>query len=250
VLLLKELNDEYFHKLRDVYYKEADNLNTADKYNTLSILINYCQRAYVNSGSTGYLREKLSILKFALDKKIHSFREDDYFSEGKFKNIVGTAAAVKEFEWVESFIENYEGLLDPAVRNDVVSMCRAQVEFEKGEFESALKQLNIIQVINDVNSKMNLKLLYLMIFYELNWTEQAISLSDSFRHLIAKDTIMPEISKESLKNFLGRYNRLLKIKLNFDREKYDLLLSDLQKTGNTANRNWLLEKALELNSNE
>ena len=185
-------------------------------------------------------------MKFSVQHKIFSFRNDEPFSEGKFKNIVQTGAELGEFEWTEKFIEEYNMLLSPDIRNDVVNYSKAYLLFEKKDYEGALKHLNILQVLKDASIKINLKVLYLMIFYELKWNEQAYSLADSFRHVIQNDKLLPEPQKESNKNFCYLYSKLLGLRSKQNLKGVDEFKDLVNGTSPLVQKQWLLEKISEL----
>jgi hypothetical protein len=93
--------------------------------------------------------------------------------------------------------------------------------------------------------KLSVKTLMLMIYYELNLYDTAISLLDSYRHFIARDKMLPEVDKENRLNFAKYYKEILNLKNGMSNE-INLVKSNVQSTNNLVEKEWLLKKIDEI----
>src|SRR5207247_1115606 len=95
--------------------------------------------------------------------------------------------------------------------------------------------------------QMDLKTVYLKIFYETADYESLFTLIDSFKHYLNRDKTIRDVIRMQTLSFLNYTGKLAKLKLEMSQDLYDvqnsikkdLKVDPIQKT-------WLLEKAAEL----
>lgn len=245
VMLLKNNDLKDYYKLKHTFHVIFDKLEQKDNFNTVSIIINYCQRNYSASDDILFLKEKFEILKFALEHELHRFEHTDGFDHGRFNNIVGTSLEFGEVEWAENFVNTYSSQLDENVKSYLVPFSLACVEFTKGNFDETLSMLSKVKPAS-VTDKFNFKVVQLKLYYEKNFIEQAESASDAFRHLIQNDKVLPDVYKESYKNFYQLYVKLLLLKMKNKVGGAEELEETISRTKPLINKKWLLEKLTEI----
>ena len=251
VLLVKDKKEENYRILKEILVSSSDKLSQSDRYSLHNILQSYCvYQGYNNSPiSEGkpYTQERFELYKVCLEQNLYAAEEHIYFDDLMFGNIVGTGISVKQFEWTEKFIEQYKNAISPENSDVVINYCYARLAFNKGEFEKALWHLNAIKTIRHMQYKLPVRDLTLMTFYELDMLNQSAYQIDSYRHFLNNNKgSLSEERFTRILNFLKFYTRLLKIKEKRSMKEIVRLKEDIESTGNTLEKFWLLKKTGEL----
>ncbi|HEY3252023.1 MAG TPA: hypothetical protein VGK25_13010 [Ignavibacteria bacterium] len=245
LMLLKENDENYFYKLKELLANETDNLLWGEKYSTLSVLFNFANEIYYN-GNDKYLDEMFEINNIIIAEKLYSKVEGKYFDPSKFENIVNVGFLTGNYEWTEKFASKYKNQLDPENRTALMNYFDAKLSFAKNEFEKSLEALSKIGPLKSVTFKTSVRNLYLMAYYELGWIEQAFDAYDSYRHFLANDKVLALNQKERCLNFVKLFNDLLKAETKKDLQLLAGLKIQLESNHNVVERKWLMAKIEEL----
>ncbi len=242
VLLLKnnDLNDYY--RLKKTFYEVFDRIDSKDAFNTVSIVINYCQKNYSISEDELFLKEKFEILKFATENNLNVFDVSEGIDGGRFSTIISIALEFNEIEWAEKFIKENGSQVKEQWREFTVTFANASVSFQKKEYDEALAYLSKLPNPSVNSNKFDLKELQMRIYYEKNFIDQAESTADTFRHLIQNDKLLTERFKEAHKNFHLFYVKLTTLKLKPDSTGVNEFKEKIKSTKNIVSKKWLLEK--------
>jgi len=244
LLLLKENDEKYYYKTKELLRKERNNIRKGVKYSTISILFNYASEQYYE-GKQKFLAEMFGLNKMITEYELYTPLEGGFFNEVKFKNAVEVGIQMKEYDWTEKFIKNYKDLLPPDEKTIAGNYAYAQLNFARKTYEKALGLINAGNISN-VKYKVSIKNLTLTLYYELGSFIEAFDLVDSNRHFLSHDKVLPEISKKMSMNFLKFYNKLLKLKSNGKPKGGENLKDELTRANNLYERDWLLEKLDEI----
>jgi hypothetical protein len=93
---------------------------------------------------------------------------------------------------------------------------------------------------------MAIKQFLLKIYYELGMYQEILDVSDTFRHFLSNNKLLTKMHVETNSNFMKLLNRLVKVKDDGDRTDAGFLKEEIMKTENLVGRDWLAEKAGEL----
>lgn len=244
VSLLITKDEKYFSRLYRKLFEYKDDLNINSKHNLITVLKNYAQMK-VQEGSKGYIEKAFNILKFSLEKDIITYSPSSkYMTETRFMNIVWSGLLLKKFDFTEEFINKYISRIESEKRQYVFAYNFAKLEFERGNFSSALEKLGKSGQIKNVMYKAAIKQLYIMIYYELKLFIPASEALENYRHFVKSDKLLPEIYKLQCNTFINYFSRLIKIIESHSEKSYELdkLISELKST----NFIWLLKKATEV----
>lgn len=246
VLLLHKNDINIYYRLKGAFYSIFEKLEQKDNFNTISVIINFCQKNFMLTDDEIYLREKLEILKFAVRNNMNSFEKNDGFDGVRFNNIVTTSLELGETGWAENFINEYSEHLEPEVKDYVTGFSKAALSFRKGDLEEAMKFIAKLKNPAAATDKFNLRVLQQRLYYEKNFIEEAESMADSFRHMIQNDKLLPDAHKESYRNFNVNYIKLLSLK---SRQNADVLAELREMTISTRpllHKKWFINKIDEL----
>jgi hypothetical protein len=240
VLMLKEGKVEYYAKAKEILVMEMERLAWIDRFNAMSSLSAFALEQYYK-GNTDYMKERFELHKIVLENKLYGFNgKSGYFDEQLFINIVVVGTQMKELEWCEKFIEEYEPLLNPENKNNPSFLSRSRLSFAKGRYEDAMLNLSKITSLTKASYKTSVKNLTLMIYFEMGQDIQALDVADTYRKFLSRDNILPTAQRERNANFLKFYNYLLKSSGN--PELISKARAEILTSYNINERQWLLEK--------
>ncbi len=246
-LMLKEGKAEYYLKTKEILVAEMDRLVWIDRFNAMSALSTFAIEQYYK-GSQEYMKERFDLHKIILANKLYGTSEKGgSFNEQLFINMVVVGLQLKEIGWSESFIKQYEPLLNPDYRTNPGFLSRSRLSLAKGKFEEALMYLSKITSLDKASYKTSVKNLTLMIYFEMGRSVEALDVADTYRKFLSRDNILPKAQRDRNANFLKFYNSLLKY--NGNPEMISKVRSEISTTYNINERQWLLEKTEQLMKN-
>jgi len=240
MLILTE-EEKYFQILKEIK-KTLDNKINYDELRIMYIVLqNFCV-SRVKKGIIKFKWEAFELQKESISggfhlsgERIHTFT---------FLNIVSEAASVGESLWGESFIQKYRHLLEAEHEFDIVNLSYAKCEFSRKEYEKALTRLGKINMENS-QFKLSVKTLMLMIYYELNSYDSAISLLDTYKHFIARDKFLPKADRQNRLKFAKYFKEILNLKTGMNKD-INLVKMNVLSTDNFVEKEWFLGKIDEL----
>ena len=241
LMLLNTEEEKYYRELMSARDQFFSKLSELDDYNISIVSIQYCYKK-VAKGFTEFRREQFNITKAILEKNLipGGFMEPYFFT-----NAVRNSCSLNEFEWCDDFIEEYKKSLKPESAGELTGYSRAMVEFGRGNFEKSLRHLSKIN-IERANMKLDIKNLLIMIYYELNYDEELISLIDTYKHYLNRDEALTPHSKEQYRLFLKFVSALLKLRLNKNKKSAFILRKEIADANYFNLKDWLVKKAEEL----
>ncbi len=251
IALFSKLLKAYHNKNFDNYmsckqeFFETLSLYKASESHDLFLFLQHSAYENYKLGKKEYLREFFELNKFALEQAI--FIDNGYMTNFTFKNIVLVACAVNELEWTATFINDYQKCLDPSVKEDVIQLCKAILEFNRGAFEQSLQHIAMVKLPDAVYG-VQLRCLQLQCYYELeDYEELFFNMIKSFGTYLSRNNKLSETYKEAWQNFI-KYANKLKIqesKLN-DIPARQKLHKEIGEHTNVSTKSWLMEKASHL----
>lgn len=242
IKLLRDNDDKSQKILLRFLQKEEKHIDYYLRYNLYSILQTYYQeKSYTADGNTA--KSSFELFKISIAQGLCKAPEDKYFDDITFINTVWAGAAVKEFKWLEEFIETNSGFLAPENRNTTIAISNSKIFFEKGEFGKSLNCISSLKSIRHLQHKITARAQILLLYYELEMWEQAESFADSHRHFLSKHRKRFS-EKRYLRqtNMLKFYVKLLKLKQKPRPQEIENLHKTLIVTYDTVYRTWLLNK--------
>lgn len=241
--VLKNMDRDLYLRARNIFLKNRDRISRHDKNYFYADLINIVVSG--NSKDDDSMNESFKLTELCLEDEAYKISNDDYMQPDFYRNALGNSMTLGKVEWAERFIEKYTSELRPEFRENMRSYSEAIVKYSKGEYEEALELASKVKY-DLVGFKLDLKVLLMKIFYDLGFYEQAFSIADTFRHYVDKSARMPDKVKQSYRNFLGYYNKLLKAGKNKSKIDCELIKSQIEKEENIFLKKWLFDRAWDL----
>ncbi len=209
---------------------------------------------YLSNGLTfvkhpeGQLLENFKLCKIGIEFGL--FIENNRMSPSHFNNIINIACQLKEYEWVNDFINSHSKFLlkdnktDNLENNKLLYSC--QLYFGNGEYRKVITNLKDIQY-DDFSYGLRRFTLELKSYYELEKQDSYPIIDDrssTFSKYLLRKYNANYISKV-IKNRNNNFIKVLKLIANFQYSeitKKDLLQRLKSLEGNIIEFEWLLEK--------
>ncbi len=241
MLILDFDNENHFFRLKELLVENSDKFTSEMRYNWIISLSNYCIMK-INKG-IDFRRQLFEMNRLNVETGL--VFPGRYLLKILFLQILRSALAVDETEWVKKYIEEYVPKLKPSYQKPVQSFSNAILYFKLGEYNKVLDNLAKVKFIDD-RDKIDVKIIYLETYYELNEIEAVISLIDSTKHFLNKSTSFTDISKTNFIKSLNLLNRLVNAKINNDKDEIELILKAVEEPKGLSLGRWLLTKTREL----
>lgn len=146
---------------------------------------------------------------------------------------------LREYAWLEHFIQDYRRYLLPAHRESMYSFCRARLEYSRQNYDRALQLLQKADY-EDLLLNLSAKAVLLKIFYELAEFDLLDAHLNAMTTFLNRKKIMA-YQKENYQNLLRYTRKLLELK-PYDGADKAALIQQIQTTKALAEREWLLEQ--------
>ncbi len=240
-MLLATSDSDYFLSLKQHLEDYCSQL-TLQELDVLYIhLKNYCI-IKINKGKSEYLIRLFEIFQTLLKERI--ILKDGIISPQNYKNITTVGLQIKEYEWVENFIQEYTKNLPKEHRENTLSYNLAKVYFYQNKYDKVIENLRSVEYKNHVYA-LGGKLLLLKTYYELKEFIALDSLTDSFRIYIRRNKIISREVKQQYLNML-RFVKKLSSTIPGDKKALDKIRAQIDKCKALAGKKWVLEKVAEL----
>jgi len=247
-LILKTIrepkNTANYFVLKEFFLNNVSEYDREEKFKIISHLINICGENIVSYGDD-FSKEMLEVYKSMLKNNAYSLSENEFLLVSDYRNIQGLTVLFKDSAFLELMIEEYSKLLKPEVREDIILFSYSYLHFLRNEFEKSLQMISKIQT-DDFLFKTDIKKLKLFIFYELEYTEQAFSAIDSFKHYLSNSKEITDVRKSSSVEFISAFNLLLKIKTGKSEDNIAILNKKISNLSVFA-KSWFDSKIDEFN---
>ncbi|MFK7808197.1 MAG: hypothetical protein AB8F74_10395 [Saprospiraceae bacterium] len=229
-------NEVYFHALKKEIFENGHLFPHEELLSLYVMAINYGIARH-NAGQLEYTKESFKLYKRGFEKKI--LIQDGKISRFTFPNVVTVGLRSEEYDWVESFIHNYNHYLEDKYREDTVQFCLARLHFEKEEFDSALRictQTDYDEIFMNLYSRA----MVMKIYYQQNEYDVLDSYLESFRNYVVRKKNIG-YHKANYKNIIRLTKKLLKVNPYSKKDK-EKLKAEIEKVNPLTERSWLLEQ--------
>lgn len=242
-----KVSDNFYFEIKRSFIKNIKYFSNVDIYNILKSLRSFCIYR-MKSINKEFIDEMFEVNKLLAERVDYSSGAIRWFIGEIFTEIVSLSIYKKKYAYAEEFIEKFKNHLNSEISEFETGYNKAFLNLEYGNIEKALR---LLSVLKPVNSYMNIliKNLYLRIYFELGYFEEALTLLDAYKHFVNKEQ---KFSDETKCNYNRRHKiflGLFRIKMN--PEKYSqfeiaALGKELDKFYFLADKEWYLRKMKEL----
>lgn len=232
-----ESSKQYFENLRQEIQRHKDAFPQSELRDIYLMAINYCIRQANNLNDSEFTREAYQLYRQGLENKI--LLENGVVSPFTFRNAVGAALRLKEYDWAEAFIHEYKDALPTNYRESFFLHSLARLNFEKGDYDSAMTLLSKTD-FDDTLINLNAKSMLLKIYYELDEFDALESLLESMRAYIKRKQLMGAY-KANYQNFIRLTRKLVRVN-PYEQEETLKLKAEIESASPLTEKDWLLQQ--------
>jgi len=233
--IIGDENESYFHLLKEKISQYESQFSFMEFRDILLMTINYCIRK-MNSGIQSFIREAFELFKLGFEKKI--LIENNQVTRVTFHNVVSIGLKLKEYEWVENFINQYQQYLEETHRQGFVFYCLARLHYGKKDYDKAMKLLVQEVDYDDIIINLSAKTLLAKMYYEQDEFDVLESLLESMRTYLQRKKVMG-YHKNNYKNIVRFTKKLLKA-TPYSKNKREKLKLEITEATPLTEKAWLL----------
>jgi len=235
-------NSSHFQQLKLQIAENGSLFPLSEIRDIYLLAINYCI-GRMNAGEEPFVREAFDLYRQGFEGKI--LIENDNISPWTFLNVIFIGLKLREYEWVENFIQDYQRFLEEKRKNTFVNYGMAQLYYEKEDYANArqyLVQFDTDEIIVNLRAKN----LLLRLYFEEEEYDALDSLLESMRNYLVRKKVMG-YHKSNFKNIIRLTRKLLKINPYNETHRKKIRQEIENASPLTADdRNWLLKQEKEL----
>lgn len=244
-LIIKSLSDPknelLYEEMDDLFKTKIDQLGRKDQLEIIRILLNHLS-AQINKGKEGYTTKMLSMYKFGLAQNL--MIEKNNIGESTFGNIATVGILAKEFQWVNTFINEYNVYLPQSVKKSVTCLSLGLLKFHEKKYIEVIDLLlnqNFSNSLHGLNSKTILLRTYFELFLlDDNYYDLVLAQTQAFEKFIRRENSISKVKKQMFLNFIRFTRKTTNAILQNAVDKK--LYNSIQKTGPMVLKSWLIEK--------
>jgi len=231
--------DGYFFELKAFLFKEIV-FSKKDLNELFTHLMNYCV-VKINKGNADFYYQLFDLYKEALQKE--AIIEKERLDFQHYKNIISIGLKVKEYHWVEQFIQDYTQFLSPDKRENALNHNLANVYFSQQKYAQVIEQLSTVNYKSHIYA-LGGKTILLKTYFELKEYQALDSLIDSFRIYIRRNKLISRAVQQQYLNMLRFVKKIVRVLPN-DRNAINKIKEQVEKCKTLMAKKWILEKVEE-----
>lgn len=239
MLSLDNNNNKFADKTEKLFYKHRHLFSDDTKFTFYAVLHNI----YNFRNDTNKLNEMYN-----------KMLEDDIWSPPKkgnkmaivlYRLIIHNFTAMNKLEDAERFIIKYTEHINSDNKETFSNYGFALIKFKRRNFEKALEYISKADM-QFFLFKYDIRNLYLMIYFELNYPDEAYSLLDSYKHFLKNNKNVSDERRLENKKFVDYFGKLLSVKVSGNKTELRRIEKFLSSEKSIRCKDWLLEKIEEL----
>jgi hypothetical protein len=234
--ILNPTEDFYFKKCVELYQNYDHHFENEERREVYVNILNYCIRK-VNEGKEQFNETVFDLYMRGLEKEF--LLDQGKLSRFTYRNIAEIGINLKEYDWVNEFLETYQIKLEKQYREPFYLLEKARVLSDQKKYNQAIAYLTQLS-FNDQLIELSTRLERIRIFYEMGESELSQYHVESMELFLRRKKNLGYHS-DHYKSFLKYMRKLLKTNPN-EKKKFRQYVLDIQSEEKITGRKWLVEK--------
>lgn len=236
--------EKHIYQYKELLFNNSHRLYKNVKSAFYVILINY-YNSKKEEPDLKLVKELNEVYNRMLAEKLYEGEIRIRIKPDNISAIVINNCELSKYDTAQDIMNKYIPYLDKNIREEMLNYCSSIVEFYKKNFVSSLDHIN--KTINlTFLLKYNVYEFKLMLFYELDYIEPAISLIDSYRHYLAENKHVTDKYEVPRRKFLNYYSKLHNLKFGNKGKSVKDIKNDILKERSVLYVRWILQKLNEI----
>lgn len=226
----------FFEKLRQLTESHQHEFEATELRDIYILAINYAIRQ-TNLGKKHFRKETFEMYRAGVEQGI--LMENQVISPFTFNNAVTLGLQLKEYVWVENFIQNFRNNLTQQYRQSYYNYNLAKLRFEQNDYKEAMRLL--IKVDDeDYLLMLGAKDILRKIYYETEEFDALDSLLESMRVYLQRKEVLG-YHREHFSMLVQCTKRLMEL-APYDTKNKARLMERIQQIKVESDRNWLIQQ--------
>lgn len=234
-------DDEYYYRLRDEFFAKVGKYDLDFR----KFMMHCLSSVLTVKGKAVALKDAHNLRKKIYEENLYLFSQQRKITVGEFRAAFLEAVYLQELDWAEQFYNQYIDFVQPSLRAGLSFFCRAQLLFNKGDYDGALESINNVR-INQMAFKFDTRVLTSQIYYNTGSYENLFSYLDSYAKLLENSRSQKHSLVESHSRFVKFLRRLVKLRLQSKDDAEIAALKEKIKNDRVVMKQWLLDRVEEL----
>lgn len=240
-MLLHPDDESHAIALKQLLFEQSDKFSKVELKLLYVHLKNYYITIKINAGLHEYYTNLFEIFEMQINQG--NILDNDVVSAQNYKNIISVGLHLKQFDWVEQFIQTFTEKLPKENQDNNLKYNLAKVYFYKEDYPKVIEQLREVEYKTPEHS-LGGKLMLLKTYYELKESMALDSLIDSFSIYLRRNRLISKEMKQQCMNVLRFTKKLTNIP-QYDKNALEKIKIQIENSKALAAKNWLLEKVEE-----
>lgn len=233
--------EDTFSSTWTLFKKFINQIDRQQQQIILNHLLNHCIRL-INQGASEYKSQLFELYQFGIEHEL--IIENNQITRVTFSNIISLGSSLGAFDWVQTFMDKHLIYLKEEIKEDTRALCIALLNFNKKEFQEAVKPL-LNYRFSDILNLLKARCLLLRIYYEqflLDDTsgEFLLDQATAFEKFIRRHKKISPNKSDAYLNFI-KFTKKLALYQQSNKE-LDELKQALEEQPSIMYKEWLLEK--------
>ena len=226
--------EENFRLLREKLIEVTPSFPQTEIRTLYLLAINYCIKQ-INKAKLVYRKEALDLYKSGLENNL--LLDNGFLSRHAFNNIVGIALSLDDFEWTETFVNQYKDVLPTPYRAAAFHLNSGRLDYARKKYDDALVHLQKSDY-RDILDNMVAKILQMKIYYETDELDLLQSHLKTVEMYIRRNKKI-SYHYENWRNILRYTQKVVEVN-RFDKESVKKLTQAIKEEGILTEKEWLL----------
>lgn len=236
-------NIKEFLEFKSLILKNQDKIPPKQLFHFLKVLMYFSDRHMEKSHDNNrFLKESFEFNRQILERKLYLYSDTGNIGYWRFRASYIMGVKLKKFKWVEDFINEYAGQLFPEIREPMVCLARATLEFYRRNFSEALNHLSRISTTNRM-ILLEMRLLYMQIYYDMEEFQQLEYAVQNYNRVNKREGISNDTLSIAVSRFVLFLHKLGSLKFKGSSPgAYKDFLKKIKTEKDLYNREWLAER--------
>jgi len=202
------ISEKEYLVLKDEILKTIHKVNKTEQLNFITTII-HLLLTKITPVHKSYFKDVFEFGKLLCELNIYPDESVIRLNSGLFRNIFTVAIILKEYEWIDKFINKYSEYLNDENKENDINYCKGILSFKKGNYEASLDHFNKFKM-KDIGEKINIRFYIMMNYIELKAYENALSALQSIRQFSQDRTEIPKMYSVLINDSVKFFNEIIK----------------------------------------
>jgi len=241
-------NEKYYYKYKKLLLEYSDRISHTEITEHFTNIVNYCimkNRTDINRKI--FRPELMNIYEIMLGKDYYLTEKIKYLPNDLFRDVLLIGIEQKDFRWLINYVSTYSEKLALKYKENMFNYGNAYLYHKQKNYE---KSQGFISKVNfdNFNYIFDMQNLSLKNYYELDYTEEALCLINTYRRNLSYNKMLSKERKNRHRNFLSYLEKIVKYKTGNTKIDINFLKHKLIEEDHIIYKEWLMGKIEEVES--